>query len=364
MKGMTYMTDHVFTDIHQLTANWFTTILMSKGALLTGGVSDFEAQHSESTNAHLVKIHLRYQAGSTGTLPPALLLKICADGTDLFGPSEVNYYTRDYISLHHAPIPRCYDAHYSMEQRRYHILMDDHSATHRNNWNTLPTHAYGSAVAGAVAALHAHWWGEQRLGSGGMSIPGSIEIERYLLHIQPGLLPMLESATGEIDPSWASVLLDIFDRHPAKMVARTKQRNGFTLVHGDLNPGNILSPLAGDSPTYLIDRQPFEWSLTTWLGVSDISYMMVHCWKTDLRRKWEFPVLRQYHESLMANGVTGYSWEQLVRDYQLCAIQSIYVATAWCVVEADRISMKWVWLPQLKRSMAAFFDLHCDELWA
>jgi len=118
MKGMTYMTDRVFTDIHQLTANWFTTILMSKGALLTGRVSDFEAQRSESTNAHLARIHLRHQAGSTGTLPPALLLKICADGTDLFGPSEVNYYARDYISLHHAPIPRCVELETCSEKSR------------------------------------------------------------------------------------------------------------------------------------------------------------------------------------------------------------------------------------------------------
>jgi hypothetical protein len=42
-----------------------------------------------------------------------------------------------------------------------------------------------------------------------------------------------------------------------------------------LNPGrgnwsagasNILVPRQGDRPIYLIDRQPFNWSLTAWLG--------------------------------------------------------------------------------------------------
>ena len=174
---------------------------------------------------------------------------------------------------------------------------------------------------------------------------------------------MLESAQPEIDPLWSSVLLDIFERHPTKMLERTRDSIGFTLIHGDLNPGNILSPITGDLPTYLIDRQPFDWSLTTWLGVSDFSYLIVHWWETEFRRKWEFALLKQYHENLIYKGVTAYSWHQLVRDYKLCVIQSIYVATAWCVSNAERASMKWVWLPQLKRAMAAYLDLKCGELW-
>jgi thiamine kinase-like enzyme len=360
----TDMTDHLITNMHQLTAGWLTTVLANKGVLLTGRVNEVAFEQSGSTNADLVKIHLRYQTGSTGVLPATLLLKMCTGGQLGFGPSEVNYYARDYLGLTQAPLPTCYDAYYSAEQRRYHILMDDHSATHRNNWDTNPTLSYGTEVAQAVARLHAYWWGEQRLHEGGISIPRPIEINFYLSHIRPGLSPMLESAQGDIDPSWASILYDIFERHPMKMVERVQESKGFTLIHGDLNPGNILSPLNGHLPTYLIDRQPFEWSLTTWLGVSDLSYMMVHWWETDLRRKWEWSILRQYHESLSSHGVSGYSWEQLVFDYKLCAIQSIYVATAWCVEEEDRVKMKWVWLPQLQLSMAAYFDLHCDELLA
>jgi thiamine kinase-like enzyme len=175
---------------------------------------------------------------------------------------------------------------------------------------------------------------------------------------------MLKSCEGEVDPSWAEVLIDTLERHPLKMVERTRDDEGFTLVHGDVNPGNILSPINGDhSSVYIIDRQPFDWSLTVWLGVSDLSYMMVHRWESDLRRKFEFDILRHYHESLIRNCVSGYSWEKLLRDYRLCAVQSIYVAAEWCVLEEDRVNMKWLWLPQLKKSMAAFFDLRCYELW-
>lgn len=63
--------------------------------------------------------------------------------------------------------------------------------------------------------------------------------------------------------------------------------------------------------------------------------MMMHWWETELRQQWEFPILREYH-ALIRYGVSGYEWEQLLNDYKLAAVQSIYVA---------------------------FFDLRCSDLW-
>ncbi len=356
------MTDAVITDVDQLDVAWFDDVLTRSGALRAGGVGGFETQPAAADNARMVAIRLRYRPDSTGALPTRLLLKLCGDG-GAFGPSEVDYYARDYVDLPDAPIPRSYDARYSPAHRRYHILMDDLSATHRNNWQTVPSAAYGQSVAEALAALHAHHWGESRLGAINAAIPDEAAIGRYLTHVEPGLEPILASADGGIDGRWAATLRRIFARHPPALVARTAHCDGFTLVHGDVNPGNVLSPLAGTAPTYLIDRQPFDWSLTTWLGVADVAYLMVHWWDTDLRRRLEVPVLRRYHDELLRRGVTGYPWQRVVDDYKLCAVQSIYVAVRWCVAEDNGEAMKWVWLPQLKRSMVAFFDLGCDEHW-
>jgi hypothetical protein len=114
---------------------------------------------------------------------------------------------------------------------------------------------------------------------------------------------------------------------------------------------------------YLVDRQPFHWSLTAWLGVSDLAYAIVHWWDTPLRHELELPVLREYHATLMHNGVHDYGWDQLWYDYRLCAVQSLYVASEWCLLESDRKNLRWVWFPQLEKSMAAFTDLSCAGLW-
>jgi len=97
--------------------------------------------------------------------------------------------------------------------------------------------------------------------------------------------------------------------------------------------------------------------------VSDIAYMMVHWWDSDARRTLEDSVLREYHRRLVEHGITDYDWVQLVQDYRLCAVQSLYVPTMRCVLKESREKMKWVWLPQLQKAMTAFFDLRCSELW-
>jgi len=82
-----------------------------------------------------------------------------------------------------------------------------------------------------------------------------------------------------------------------------------------------------------------------------------------MRRRWEMPILRRYHDALVGRGVADYPWEQLLRDYRLCAVQSVYVAVEWLVLEGDRTRMRWIWEPQLHKAMAAYLDLRCTELW-
>jgi hypothetical protein len=90
---------------------------------------------------------------------------------------------------------------------------------------------------------------------------------------------------------------------------------------------------------------------------------MAHWWHTAIRRRLELPVLHRYYDGLIRRVVVGYAWEQLVEDYTLCAVQSLYVAAAWCADERDHAVMRRVWLPQLKKALAAFTDRGCAELW-
>src|SRR5262245_14713307 len=203
------MNDQVITEARQISAEWLTAALARSGALTAGRVLDVGVDAEKSVWSQTVRLRPGYDDEAAGELPAALLLKICAGDDAVFGPSEVEYYVRDYVDLPDAPLPRCYDAQYSAEPRAYHILMDDLSATHTNTWERPPTLEHGCAVADALAVLHAHWWGAERLRAL-QGMPSRREVDRYIGHIRQGLAPLIDALGDTLDPAWRQALIDIF----------------------------------------------------------------------------------------------------------------------------------------------------------
>jgi hypothetical protein len=359
------MTDLVITTIDQVTPAWLTDILRRSGALTRGAVAAFEVDTGRGNWSTSGALRLRYTPDAEGERPARLFLKMVDTDTgdgEFFGPSEVDYYTRDYVDVPAAPLLRCYDARYSQELRRYHVLLDDVSETHVNASEKEPTLAYGLALAEGLAALHACWWGAERLAEAGAPIHNAAHIRSFVAIAEPGVDHILRRFSSELRPHWPDFVRELFVRHPQAMIERTSDPNGFTLIHGDTGEQNILVPRQGDRPVYIIDRQPFDWSLTTWLGAYDLAYALVLDWPTELRRQWEMPVLERYHSRLVEHGVQGYSWQRLVDDYKLCVAMGVYVAVEYC---RGGINERWIsaWLLMLQRSLLACDELDCRALW-
>jgi len=353
----------VIVQIDQITPAWLTDVLTISGALESGEVESFEmgtGMRLLSTNARLT---LTYTSDSRGQMPKKLFLKMVDIDQDdeFFGPSEVFYYIRDYVGVWDAPLIRHYDAEYDAEQGRYHILMDDVSETHTEAKNKTPTLEYGFALADGLAAMHARWWGRDRLGDA--PIPSPAAIRRFVSIAEPGAGHILANVADQLEPHWPETIRALYQYHPQLLIDRTRKGEGFTLIHGDANWNNILVPINGERPIYIIDRQPFDWSLTTWLGVYDLAYAMGMDWEIDIRRALEEAVLRRYHEGLMAHGVSDYSWEQLFEDYRLMMCMNVYVATEWCRGQFNADTMP-SWMPMLRNAMTAVDDLDCRAFWS
>jgi len=316
-------------------------------------VRRFSVAQDQSTNACLARIVVEC---APQPAPLRLFLKM-GPGGGLFNPdSEYRYYTHDYVDVPSAPIPRCYHAAFEAATGAYHLLLEDLSATHCDNRDVPPVPAYGLAVAQAMAVLHARWWGQAPL-------PSQAQIEASVAQPCLGLESLIEAICPMPEARWTPLIRALFARYPEALARRTHDPRGFTLIHGDPNPTNILSPKVGVGLVYLIDRQPFTWSLVTWLGVSDIAALMVHWWDVDMRRAAERSVVRAYVDALSAHGIREYAFDQAWEDYRLCAAQSVLTVALWCVRRETRESMRWLWLGQLRKAMTAMDDLRCVELW-
>lgn len=355
--------DGLITSVEQVTEAWLTHVLNVSGALQQGQVAKIDTLIDACELSTSVRLRITYSEDATGSKPTKLFLKLVTlDMEDeFFGPSEVNYYQRDYVGVRHAPIPRTYNAVYSEKQGRYHILMDDLSDTHMTARNKTPTMGYGMALAEGLATLHAHWWEQTRLLERDERIPDAQAIHQFTNMGKLGASFIIAACEGELKAHWPEAVNRIYDAHPRLMVQRTQEDTGFTLIHGDVNRNNILVPINGDRPLYLIDRQPFNWSLTVWLAVYDLAYAMVLYWDAEIRRALEMPVLRHYHECLIRRGITGYTWEHLWDDYRLCVMMGVYVATEWCRSQLNMDTHQY-WMPMLQRTLMAVDNLQAADL--
>lgn len=356
--------DVVITHIDQVTPQWLTSVLRRSGAMTRGDVAGFDAGDGQGNWSTSASLTLRYSPDAQGELPERLFLKMV--NTDLedefFGDSEVTYYNRDYVDVANAPLLRCYDGAYSETLKRYHLLLDDVSPTHLVACEKAPTLEYGLALVEGLAVLHARWWGAERLAQAGAPVHSASHIQRFVDIAQPGVAHILSRFSGELKPHWPDLMHELYERHPAALIRRGGDLNGFTLIHGDAGCYNILVPRDGDRPIYLIDRQPFDWSLTTWLGAYDLAYALVLDCEPETRRQYEIPVLRHYHRHLSELGVVDYPWERLWDDYRLCAAMGVYIATEYCRGGVNERYIP-VWLPMLQRALTACDDLDCRRLW-
>ena len=314
---ITMTTSAVIRGQDAVTAAWISRVLKRpiEHLEITSGSGNWSAQLAIAATA------------SDGTVH-ALRLKICLGHT--FGRSEVDYYTRDYLDMANAPLVRCLDAQYEPTVG-YHVLLEDLAATHGDRREVQPTLAHGIAVAQALGRLHRHHWGS-------LPAPDAAALDRYFDEIRPGLAPM-EEATGQ-------PLRTQFDRFERAFRRRWANPHGMSLLHGDLNPTNILTPRGAESPVYFLDRQPFDWSLTWGVAASDLAYFMIPWWPEQTRQACELVVLRHWHEALEQ---PEYSWDDALADWRLSVEQCLGVPMEWCSKEATREPMRWLWEAQFKR---------------
>ena len=320
------MVEKVITHLEQVTAEWLTAVLRRSGALTQGAVVAFEAESGRGNWSTSGSLQLHYSPDALGERPSSLFLKMVNADTgdgEFFGPSEVDYYLRDYVDVPDAPLLRCYDGRYAAAIHRYHLLLEDVSASHTTACDKPPTLEYGQALAEAFAILHSRWWGAARLTAANAPLHDAAHIYRWVAVGEPGAAHIIGQLSHELAPHWPAAIRDIFARHPQAMIRRSLDADGFTLFHGDAGCYNIMAPREGERPIYLIDRQPFDWSLTTWLGVYDLAYAVALGWDVASRRQWERSILRHYHETLRQRGVQSYSWARLWDDYRLCLAMGV-----------------------------------------
>ena len=158
----------VLLGLEQLTPQWLTAVLSAKGLLTRGQVNTIHCSLQHTSIALVAHLELGYSTDAPLFAPSRLVVKltrpdILLQQESTVGKKEVAFYTKLAHGATALPVPSCYDATYSAEAGRYHLLLEDLSVTHRVI--PLPPTLLQSeqAAARSLDALVDRGWGGFRL---------------------------------------------------------------------------------------------------------------------------------------------------------------------------------------------------------
>ena len=358
--------DDVITDVKQVTPEWLTIVLRTNGHLHHERVAAVELKSSRQTiisNIH--HLELTYSALAPERSPSKLFLKLSKPGFDSeiaarFGKRESEYYNVIAKSMSEPPSAMCYDAVFSPDTGKSHMLLADLSETHfQTDWPLPPTMPHCEAVIDSLAKFHAAWWDHPQLGKSIGKFPTSGSIDEYVQSMEKKFAGFVDFLADRLSAERRRLYERVLSTVPGVWKERIREHNStgkhLTLIHGDAHFWNCLHPrrLEQDK-AYIIDWQC--WRIDT--ATDDLAYMIALHWYPERRRALERDLIRSYYDKLSLYGVKNYDWDACWYDYRLSAIGNLF-APIW-----QWSAKLWpvIWWPHLERAFMAFEDLDCREL--
>jgi broad specificity phosphatase PhoE/thiamine kinase-like enzyme len=326
------------TDLSALTVDWLQEVL----APHTGDarLGDFHAEVigvGEGFMGQLARLRLEYEDDAPGA-PASAIIKFAAARADTrqmardqnLYEREIGFY-RDIGQDVGIRVPACYFSAFDRETQFFVMLLEDMAPGEPSDQVVGTSRETSRKVIEQFARLHAKWWNSDELDNYAWA--------RWIINEMPmeeGLARLKESiaqteATGAFDAypemkRLMHLLPPLFRMEPAPPFP-------FSLTHGDLRSDNIIEPTAAGGEFCVLD-----WQLAgKGDPINDIARWMAQSISIEDRKATEQELLRLYHDTLVANGVKGYSYRKFINGYKLNLVV-ILVMFSMSIDSVDRSS--------------------------
>jgi aminoglycoside/choline kinase family phosphotransferase len=316
----------LIVDAGHVSASWVTQVLHRKGI-----DACVESVRLETVGTGQMAETRRILIGYTGApgphAPRSLIGKftsetpVAAETGHSLGVyrSEVMFY-RELAARAMIRTPEVYAAEID-GQGRFVLLLEDLAPARAGDQLTGLTVEETRRALREGALLHAAFWADESLADlDWMYVPDSAQ-NFYTTE-------MIEQAWSHVQQIYAGRLPDdvveVCEQYVAHHEAWNRPRSGpRCLTHNDFRPDNMMIPESG-ARIALVD-----WQTVSLLSVGmDVSYLLGCALPRDVRKELEVGLLHEYHDQLQASGVSGYSFEQLTRDYRHYTFAALAVALA------------------------------------
>lgn len=302
----------------EITPEWITHALHGGGVLNNSSAIKLDKKligDEKGFLSSVVRVNIEYDKPEQGA-PSSVVVKIEPEEGDFkdFG-DELNAFQREIRFYEEVAgnvpvrLPRIY---YTVDEPpAFSMVMEDLSAFTPGDQIVGMHEGQVNDTVDMLAKIQARYWNNEVLegltwmpDSNGVSDDyadkwGSM-VEHFGHFLSPEGIGLGSRLAGHID--WKN-----------KEIARRQK----TIVHSDLREDNLLFPPPGSDETILI----LDWQLAVKSnGAFDVARLLGGSEIPKERKGHHFEVLRRWYDTLVAQGVEGYSWDAAVYDFRLASL--------------------------------------------
>ena len=310
------------TTSTEIDAAWLNTVL-SDEVRAGGRVIDVSAEiigEGVGLLGEVARLTIRYEgAGPTAVTTLISKLPTANDGMRHIG-NVFGFYRKEHLFYEQVgarvniSIPTAHVNLGNPEQGMYVLLLEDMAP--RRCGNQLASCSWSDAVValGELAKFHAAWWEHPELDSFAEWLPGpGADYWDMTRQVYTAGLPKLRQNFGYLLSDDVITLAESYlDRWETGLEVGAR-RGPHTFIHGDFRLDNMMfdDHEHGTEFTLLDWQLPFR-ANPMW----DVVYFLAGNFEPAWRRRHQAELVRLYHDALVANGVTDFSFEQCWDGYR------------------------------------------------
>lgn len=346
-----------------ITPQWLTDVLAHAG--YSARVTDFTAKRVGTGQiGDSVRFVLTFDGEPNGT-PATLVGKFPShsDQSRQTGATLGNYIREVHFYNYLAEaagirVPKNYFASVDETTSEFVLMMEDLAPAEQGDQMTGVTLDQARAAIVEAAKLHASHWDDPAIEelwwiSGTRTAPKSVVTPEM---VQQLWLAFCKRYGARIEADSRAVGDDLCKKFASYVEGYSGPR---CLTHNDYRPDNMLfATVAGGSPVAVVDWQSLGWG---W-GALDVAYLLGGALPRTVRQEHEAALLAFYLDQLTQNGVAGYGFETLKRDYARHSFQLFLTAFFAAMIVEQTARGDMMFLTMLRGAAHQIIDLDALSL--
>lgn len=262
-------------------------------------------------------------------------------------------------SISFLPIVHCFDVYISEDKTKYLILLQDVSDIYiDSNQSKFTEKGVWFSAAESLANFHSTFWNLKEIDLKNLPVNSIEALNTHINDTYNGFGIFKDYIGNRFDNATYAIYEHVVNINVALLkenYERKLNNSNITIVHGDSHIYNFMLSTNKNLSPVIIDFQ--FWGVG--IGAGDLAHLTRVSFPDEFSISLHEPLIRKYYNTLLEQGVQGYSWEECWIDYRK-RVAVMLLIPMWQYTGFD---LKYDdWINDIPKLLLNYNALECNQI--